>query len=167
MCTVTRPGLAALAAAHLVEMFASASQPAPGADRAGGDSGGGSGSVGDSNDYGEVGGGGGGEDDEGPLGTPPHVLRGSLRPRHGVKSAVQIALPECTACSPRVLAHIDSSEAAIDTSLAFLVDALKDTRTVEEVSGLAGLRRRVEELDLDLDLSSDDGAEAEDAFEAV
>jgi ubiquitin-like modifier-activating enzyme ATG7 len=142
-CTVTRPGVASMASAALVEMLASILQhplgkhaPAPPPFTAAA---------------------GPPERDppSHPLGLVPHQLRGFL-------SYFQTQLvrgesyPCCSACSPRILAAYRADP------WEFVRRALDDKQYVLELSGLAEVQRRAEEMSKDVDWEEESEGGEED-----
>jgi ubiquitin-like modifier-activating enzyme ATG7 len=142
---VTRPGIAPIASALLVELLVSVLQhprkgraPAPPAQPAS-SSGGGGGSHHPADAS--------GPDATGfthPLGLVPHQLRGFLSSFHTMQVVGQ-PYPQCSACSDAVVGAFDAE------GWAFVRRALAEKGFVEEVSGLAEVQRRAEELDAEVD----------------
>ena len=142
-CTVTRPGVAAIASALLVELLTSllqhpkrndapAPQPTPGTipER-------------DPPDH--------------PLGLVPHQIRGYVSTFQNMVIRGQ-SYDCCSACSPKVL------EAYRSDGWGFVKRALQEKDYVAELSGLAEVQRRAEEMagavdweEEDDDLAADDG----------
>lgn len=149
-CTVTRPGVAAIASALLVELLASVLQhpkkhhapspvrnPAPDAssipsyER-------------DPPDH--------------ALGIVPHQIRGFL---HAFQNMVVSgrSYPQCSACSKPIL------DAYRNYGWAFVKEALNSRDYVAEVSGLAEVQRRAEAMAADVEWSEgeqDDAGDEED-----
>jgi len=143
-CTVTRPGVAAIASALLVELLASVLQhplkqhalgPGPRADAA----------------YER-------DPENHALGIVPHQIRGFLANFQNmvVRGA---SYPNCSACSTAILYAYKSD------GWEFVRKALGDREYVAELSGLAEVQRRAEAMADELDLSDDEGVE--DDGEAV
>ncbi|KAK4195074.1 putative autophagy-related protein 7, partial [Triangularia verruculosa] len=140
-CTVTRPGVAAIASALLVELFSSIlqhpkKQHAPAPVPAG------------NGEY---------ERDpaEHPLGIVPHQIRGFL----STFSSMNIrgkSYPQCSACSRPIL------EAYGREGWGFVKRALGDREYVAELSGLAEVQRLAEAAEGDVDWSEgEDGEDGE------
>ena len=108
-CTVTRPGLAPIAAALAVELAISVLHHPEGAAA--------------------------GADASGPLGDLPHQIRGSLS---GFEQRCfhAPAFGQCTACSSRVLASLRQSA---EQRSAFLLSAFQSGAALEELTGLTQL----------------------------
>ncbi|KAF3939603.1 hypothetical protein ABW19_dt0202218 [Dactylella cylindrospora] len=135
MCTVTRPGIAAIASALLVELFVSilqhpqlASAPAPATV----------------------------DEDRGshPLGTVPHQIRGFL---FNFQNKI-IHAPGyiyCSACSNKILSAFDES------GWDFVKRAMNETGFIEEISGLAEVQRAAAAADDDLEWSEEDDGDGE------
>ncbi|ATY66145.1 E1 -activating enzyme Gsa7p Apg7p [Cordyceps militaris] len=133
-CTVTRPGVAGIASALLVEMLTSLlqhplknaapapSQPASLAER---------------------------DPPNHPLGLVPHQIRGHVSTFTSLSIRGQ-SYDCCSACSPRVLAAYRAD------GWQFLRRALQEKDYVAELSGLAEVQRRAEELSGDLDWDEED-----------
>lgn len=152
-CTVTRPGVAAIASALLVELLASVLQhpkkhhapapvrnPAPDAssipsyER-------------DPPDH--------------ALGIVPHQIRGFL---HAFQNMIVSgkSYPQCSACSRPIL------DAYKRDGWAFVREALNSRDYVAEVSGLAEVQRRAEAMAADVEWSEEEeGAEAADEGDGV
>lgn len=146
-CTVTRPGVAAIASALLVELLASVLQhpdghhaPAPSPSSGGG--------VPDNRDP-----------PDHALGIVPHQIRGFLSTFQNMVIRGE-AYPCCSACSDPVIGAYKKD------GYAFVKKALDDRDYVAELSGLAEVQRRAEAMAADLDLSDDEDAEGDDG-EAV
>lgn len=133
-CTVTRPGVAGIASALLVEMLTSLlqhplknaapapQQPASSAER---------------------------DPPNHPLGLVPHQIRGYVSTFSNLVIRGQ-SYDCCSACSPKVLA------AYRDDGWQFLKRALQEKDYVAELSGLAEVQRRAEELSGELDWDEED-----------
>ncbi|KAK2603676.1 Autophagy protein 7 [Conoideocrella luteorostrata] len=134
-CTVTRPGVAAIASALLVELLTSllqhplrqdapAPQPTPGniPDR---------------------------EPPNHPLGLVPHQIRGYVSTFQNIVIRGQ-SYDCCSACSPKIL------EAYRSDGWGFVKKALEEKNYVAELSGLAEVQRRAEEMDADVDWEEED-----------
>jgi ubiquitin-like modifier-activating enzyme ATG7 len=124
-CTVTRPGIAAIASALLVELLTSLLQhpsghhaPAPATASA----------TGQSN-----------PNDEHALGIVPHQIRGFLNRFQNLIIRGQ-SYPCCSACSPPILS------AYRNEGWDFVKHALDDKDYVLELSGLAEVQRKAEAL---------------------
>ncbi|KAF3923448.1 hypothetical protein ABW21_db0207407 [Orbilia brochopaga] len=135
MCTVTRPGVAAIASALLVELFVSilqhpqlAAAPAPASA----------------------------DDDRGshPLGVVPHQLRGFLFNFQN-KMIHAPGYVHCSACSNKILGAFD--EGGWD----FVKRAMNETGFIEDVSGLAEVQRAAAAIDDELDWSDEDAGDGE------
>jgi ubiquitin-like modifier-activating enzyme ATG7 len=131
-CTVTRPGIAAIASALLVELLVSilqhplkAAAPAPASSTA----------PRDPSNH--------------PLGLIPHSIRGFLSSFNNMI----IHGPNydcCSACSDKVLAAYRRD------GWEFVKKAMNERGYVEELSGLAEVQRLAEEASKDVDWDSDD-----------
>jgi len=139
-CTVTRPGVAAIASALLVELLTSllqhplkhsapAPQPRQGVtlER-------------DPPDH--------------PLGLVPHQVRGYVSTFQNMVIRGQ-SYDSCSACSPKIL------DAFRTDGWSFVKKALEEKNYVAELSGLAEVQRRAEELNDQLDWDDDEAAEEE------
>ncbi|MCJ1439091.1 Autophagy protein 7 [Xylographa pallens] len=136
-CTVTRPGIAAIASALLVEIFVSVLQhplgslaPSPPLDQ---------------RDIGEH-----------PLGIVPHQIRGFLSTFQNMVIGGK-SYDCCSACSDKV------TERYISDGWEFVKRALNEKGYVEEVSGLAEVQRAAEIAAADVEW--DDEVEAEEEGE--
>ncbi|KAI1814022.1 hypothetical protein GGS20DRAFT_441304 [Poronia punctata] len=136
-CTVTRPGVAAIASALLVELLASLLQhplgahaPAPASASATSDT-----------DL----------SDEHALGIVPHQIRGFLSRFQNLVIRGE-SYPCCSACSQPVLSAYRSE------GWGFVKRALEDKDYVAELSGLAEVQRRAEALAGDVDWEEEDEA---------
>lgn len=135
-CTVTRPGVAAIASALLVEMLTSLLQhPLKNAAPAPQQSSHSAPAERDPPNH--------------PLGLVPHQIRGYVSTFQNLVIRGQ-SYDCCSACSPKVLA------AYREDGWAFLKRALQDKDYVAELSGLAEVQRRAEELAGDLDWDEED-----------
>ncbi|PUU74843.1 hypothetical protein B9Z19DRAFT_1103255 [Tuber borchii] len=130
-CTVTRPGVAPIASALLVETLVSvlqhplgAAAPAPNNDKA---------DRSPSNH---------------PLGLIPHQMRGFLSSFHNIMVKGP-AYDCCSACSPAIIKEYKVNE------WEFVKKALNQKGYVEEVSGLLEVQRRADEVEMD-DSDDDD-----------
>ncbi|KAJ6147413.1 hypothetical protein N7497_009395 [Penicillium chrysogenum] len=130
-CTVTRPGVAPIASALLVELFVSllqhpkgAGAPAPIARNT--------------------------ERDDHPLGAVPHQIRGFLSNFENL-SVTGKSYPSCSACSDKVVS------AYREQGWDFVRRALNEHGYVEELSGLKEVHEKAEEAlaDIDWDEASD------------
>jgi ubiquitin-like modifier-activating enzyme ATG7 len=138
-CTVTRPGVAAIASALAVELLVSILQHP---DKAGA-------AAPPVNDP-EA------QHPDHPLGSVPHSLRGFLANWKTITLRGQ-AYDCCSACSPTILSLYNSQ------GWEFVKRAINEKGYVEEVSGLAEVQRRGEEVASDVDWSEgeEDNEEAE------
>lgn len=134
-CTVTRPGVAAIASALLVEMLTSLLQhplknsaPAPQPL---------SGQIPER------------DPPNHPLGLVPHQIRGYVSTFQNLVIRGQ-SYDCCSACSPKVL------EAYRKDQWGFLKRALQEKDYVAELSGLAEVQRRAEEMDANVDWEEED-----------
>lgn len=146
-CTVTRPGVAAIASALLVELLASvlqhpeghhAAAPKPAVDSSSYDR--------DPQDH--------------PLGLVPHQIRGFLSTFQNMMIRGE-SYPCCSACSKPVL------EAYQKDGWGFVKKALEEKDYVAELSGLAEVQRRAEAMAAEVDFSDEEGVEGDDDGEAV
>lgn len=139
-CTVTRPGVAAIASALLVELLASLLQhtqkhhaPAPvqtadsGYDR---------------------------ESTEHALGIVPHQIRGFLSTFQNLVIRGK-SYPQCSACSKPILS------AYVSEGWEFVKKALNNRDYVAELSGLAEVQRLAEAAAADVDWSDEEAEEEE------
>ncbi|KAL8999748.1 MAG: hypothetical protein Q9169_001421 [Polycauliona sp. 2 TL-2023] len=140
-CTVTRPGIAAIASALLVEVMVSVLQhplgglaPAPTSPN----------------------------DDRGdhPLGVVPHQIRGFLSTFQNlvIKGS---SYDCCSACSSRIIGayHADGWQ--------FVMKALNEKGYVEDLSGLAEVQRIAEKAVADMDISDDSDVMGDEEAEIV
>ncbi|KAF9358927.1 Autophagy protein 7, partial [Mortierella sp. NVP85] len=137
-CTVTRPGLSAIASASAVELMVSLLHHSEGvravADRGDGE--------GDQQESGE---GSGGT----ALGLVPHQIRGFLSRFKNLLIAGQ-AYDRCTACSDAIL------EAYEKQGFAFLAKVFQDAKHLEDVTGLTKMKEESENLDMEWDEDEDE-----------
>jgi ubiquitin-like modifier-activating enzyme ATG7 len=143
-CTVTRPGVAAIASALAVELLVSILQhpkqphaPAPIPV-----------TNGSLPEYDR-------DPPEHPLGIVPHQIRGFLHTFQNMLINGK-SYPQCSACSDSILTEYQADR------WAFLKQALEDCTFVAELSGLAEVQRKAEQAAADIDWS-DDEAEGGDA----
>lgn len=134
-CTVTRPGVAAIASALLVEMLTSLLQhplkhAAPAPQTTGGQV-----PERDPPDH--------------PLGLVPHQIRGYVSTFQNMVIRGQ-SYDCCSACSPKVLAAYRKN------AWEFVKNALQEKDYVAELSGLAEVQRRAEEMEANVDWDDDD-----------
>lgn len=122
-CTVTRPGLAAMASAIAVELLVNCMHH-PSAFAAEAET------LQDLS-----------QSPNGPLGTVPHQLRGYLS-HFAVIPLMSPAFDRCAACSERVLNALDHDQ------MDFVLRALKNPEeTLEQIAGLTQLKERLENED--------------------
>jgi ubiquitin-like modifier-activating enzyme ATG7 len=140
-CTVTRPGVAAIASALLVELLASVLQhpkkqhaPAPTRSTAQDNS--------STPSYER-------DPPDHALGIVPHQVRGFL---HAFQNMVVSgrSYPQCSACSKSIL------DAYRNSGWAFVEEALNNRDYVAQVSGLAEVQRRAEAAAADVEWSEDE-----------
>lgn len=129
-CTVTRPGLAAISSATLVEILVSVLQHPAGAA-----------APASSND-----------DDRGehPLGLVPHTIRGFLS-NFSTMNIVGRSYDCCSACSEKVV------EAYRHDGWSFVEKALNDKNHVEELSGLKEVQRQAEAAAAEMEAAFEEG----------
>ncbi|MCJ1352380.1 MAG: Autophagy protein 7 [Icmadophila ericetorum] len=136
-CTVTRPGIAAIASALLVEIMVSLLQhplgamapaPVPGNDN---------------------------REDDNPLGIVPHQIRGFLSTFQNMIISGK-SYDCCSACSPKVVDMYKSE------GWEFVKRALNEKGYVEELSGLAEVHRQAEKAAADVDWEEEGGSQIED-----
>lgn len=146
-CTVTRPGVAAIASALLVELLASVLQhpekqhaPAPKQSA-------------DSSEYER-------DPPDHALGLVPHQIRGFLSTFQNMIIRGE-SYPCCSACSRPIL------EAYQTGGWEFVKKALEEKDYVAELSGLAEVQRRAEAMAEDVEFSEEEGVDADDDGEAV
>ena len=157
-CTVTRPGVAAIASALLVELLTSLLQhpqkhhaPAP-TIRNGGKNEGNSSSSGPTT-----------YDRDPPdhaLGIIPHQIRGFLNTFQNLVIHGR-SFPQCSACSKPVI------QAYSTDGWEFVLKALDDRDHVAELSGLAEVQRRAEAAAQDVEWSEEEGGADEEGEEGV
>ncbi|KIX03807.1 E1-like protein-activating enzyme Gsa7p/Apg7p [Rhinocladiella mackenziei CBS 650.93] len=135
-CTVTRPGIAAIASALLVELLVSVLQHPEGPAAPA--------SLSPSEYRGEH-----------PLGLVPHQIRGFLSNFTNINIAGK-AYDCCSACSEKVLTAYQADE------WDFVQKALNEKDYVEELSGLKEVQRVAEAAAADIEFSEDETAEDED-----
>ena len=142
-CTVTRPGVAAIASALAVELLTSVLQhplrgraPAP-VTRA------------DARDP-----------PNHPLGLIPHSIRGFLGSWDNILTKGP-AYDCCSACSPSIVKRYEKDE------WEFVKRAIGEPGWIEEVSGLKEVQRRAEEAAAELDLEEVSEEEEEEEEEEV
>ncbi|KAI5301442.1 Autophagy protein 7 [Ascosphaera pollenicola] len=133
-CTVTRPGIAAIASALLVELFVSVIQhpqvqEAPASTTR---------EAGEMNDG----------EDEHPLGLVPHQIRGFLANFSNLLVTGK-AYNCCSACSDKVV------RAYREDGWSFVEKALNERGYVEELSGLKEVQRQAEEAAAELDFEEE------------
>lgn len=141
-CTVTRPGIAPIASALLVELLVSVLQhplgaraPAPMPMKSDGVSRPAEPTIDD--------------DFVHPLGLVPHTIRGYLSSFSNLQ-IVGSPYPHCSACSDAIL------EAYEKDGWDFIKRALGEKGWVEEVSGLAEVQRKAEEMEAEVDWEEED-----------
>jgi ubiquitin-like modifier-activating enzyme ATG7 len=142
-CTVTRPGVAAIASALLVELFASLLQhpkkhhaPAPIPI------------SGTQASYHR-------DPPDHALGIVPHQIRGFLNDFRNMVVHGK-SYDSCSACSTAIV------YAYKNDGWSFVKKALSDREFVTELSGLAEVQRRAEAAAADVDWSDGDGADGDD-----
>ena len=138
-CTVTRPGVAPMASALAVELLVSITQhkrrvraPAP--------SPAGQGTT---------------DDENHPLGSVPHQLRGFLS-NWSIMNIKGRSYDCCSACSPTIVSAYEKD------GWEFVKRAVNEKGYVEDISGLAEVQRRAAERDAEVDWDSEDEEEEED-----
>ncbi|KAJ9614086.1 Autophagy protein 7 [Cladophialophora chaetospira] len=135
-CTVTRPGIAAIASALLVELLISILQHPLGAAAP---------ATTSSNERGEH-----------PLGVIPHQIRGFLAQFNNMNITGQ-SYESCSACSDLIV------DAYLKDGWEFVKRAMNEKGFVEEVSGLAEVQRLAEEaMKRDIDFSEEEEEEGMD-----
>ncbi|KAL1902849.1 Autophagy protein 7 [Sporothrix stenoceras] len=137
-CTVTRPGVAAIASALLVELFASIMQH-PSRHHAGAPK---TSKRNEAPTYER-------DPEDHPLGIVPHQIRGFVANFQNVLINGK-SYPQCSACSRPIL------DAYRQEGWDFVKKALGDREYVTELSGLAEIQRQAEAMAEALDLSDDD-----------
>jgi len=150
-CTVTRPGVAAIASALLVELLTSILQhplrhhaPAPVPISNVNNSGGSTTYQRDPPDH--------------ALGLVPHQVRGFLSSFQNMVIRGQ-SYPQCSACSKPILTAYQNE------GWEFVKKALGSREYVAELSGLAEVQRAAEKAAAELDWSEDEEAEGVDDWE--
>nr|POE47985.1 ubiquitin-like modifier-activating enzyme atg7 [Quercus suber] len=152
-CTVTRPGAAPLASSLAVELLVSITQhrlkgraPAPTPSK-----------VGSANQIQPAPPTDPSLPDSHPLGTVPHQLRGFMSTWQTIQIKGQ-AYDCCAACSPKIL------QAYHNDRWAFVKRAINEKGFVEEISGLAEVQRRADEMDAEVewDESDEEGGDVGD-----
>ncbi|KEF51571.1 autophagy-like protein 7 [Exophiala aquamarina CBS 119918] len=136
-CTVTRPGIAAIASALLVELLVSVLQHPQGAAAPATQSRLTSSSASD-------------EGTEHPLGIVPHQIRGFLSTFSNMNITGR-SYDCCSACSDKIL------DAYKSEGWEFVQKALNERDYVEELSGLKDVQRAAEAAEADIDFSEEDG----------
>lgn len=134
-CTVTRPGVAAIASALLVEMLTSLLQHPKGKDAPAPQPTGGVIPERDPPNH--------------PLGLVPHQIRGFVSTFQNMVIRGQ-SYDCCSACSPKIL------DAYRTEDWEFVKRALLEKDYVAELSGLAEVQRRAEELSSAVDWEDED-----------
>ncbi|KOS22748.1 Ubiquitin-like modifier-activating enzyme atg7 [Escovopsis weberi] len=137
-CTVTRPGVAAIASALLVELLTSLLQHPLGKDAPAPQARPGVVPERDPADH--------------PLGLVPHQIRGYVSTFQNMVIRGQ-SYDSCSACSPKIL------EAYRRDGWGFVKRALQEKAYVAELSGLAEVQRRAEELAAQIEWGDDDEGE--------
>lgn len=130
-CTVTRPGVAAIASASLVELLASTLQHPDGAAAP---------APKTTND----------DRGEHPLGLVPHQVRGFLS-NFTTLNIVGKSYDCCSGCSDRVLVAYEQD------GWTFVERALNSKDYVEELSGLKEVQRRAEEAAAEIEAAFEEG----------
>ncbi|KAG0294117.1 Autophagy protein 7 [Dissophora globulifera] len=137
-CTVTRPGLSAIASAMAVEMMVSLLHHPEGvrapADRAD--------SEGDQEERTQQ------EKSGSALGLLPHQIRGFLSRFKNLLISGQ-AYDRCTACSDAILAAYEQE------GFGFLAKVFQDAKHLEDVTGLTQMKEESEDLDMEWAEDSD------------
>lgn len=139
-CTVTRPGIAAIASALLVELLVSVLQHPLGAAAPA--------TLSRLSSEGE-------EGSEHPLGLVPHQIRGFLSTFSNM-NIVGRSYDCCSACSDKIL------DAYRTEGWEFVQKALNEKDYVEELSGLKEVQRAAEAAEADIDFSEEDREEEGD-----
>lgn len=134
-CTVTRPGVAAIASALLVEVLMSVLQHPDGPRAAA--------STSSNDDQGEH-----------PLGLVPHQIRGFLSNFTNV-NVVGKSYDCCSACSDRVV------DAYRQDGWSFIEKALNSKDYVEELSGLKDVQRRAEAAAEEIEAAFEEGEDSD------
>ena len=138
-CTVTRPGIAAIASALLVELLVSVLQHPAGAAAPA--------TLSRLTSADE-------EGAEHPLGIVPHQIRGFLSTFSNM-NIIGKSYDCCSACSDKILDTYKTE------GWGFVQKALNEKDYVEELSGLKDVQRAAEEAEADIDFSEEDGEEEE------
>lgn len=137
-CTVTRPGVAPIASALAVELLVSVIQhprrmrapaPAPAGTQSAPE-----------------------PEDKHPLGSVPHQLRGFLSTWSNMTIKGR-SYDCCSACSPTIVSAYEKD------GWNFIKRAINEKGFVEEVSGLAEVQRKAEEMSANVDWSESEGEE--------
>ncbi|KAF7546711.1 hypothetical protein G7046_g9228 [Stylonectria norvegica] len=134
-CTVTRPGVAAIASALLVELLTSVLQHPLGKDAPAPQPTGGVMPERDPPEH--------------PLGLVPHQIRGYVSTFQNLVIRGQ-SYDSCSACSPKIL------DAYRKDGWGFVKQALQEKDFVAELSGLAEVQRRAEEMSNQVDWDEED-----------
>jgi len=140
-CTVTRPGIAAIASALLVELLVSVLQHPDGPAAPA--------SLSTSEDRGEH-----------PLGLVPHQIRGFLSTFSNMTITGR-AYDCCSACSDKIV------DAYKTEGWDFVRRALDERDYVEELSGLKEVQRAAEAAAADIEFSEDDEPAEDDEGELI
>lgn len=140
-CTVTRPGVAAIASALLVELLTSLLQHPLGNDAPAPQPKPGSTPERDPPDH--------------PLGLVPHQIRGYVSTFQNMVIRGH-SYDSCSACSPKVL------DAYRRDGWGFVKRALQEKDYVAELSGLAEVQRRAEEMADNVDWEEEEDGMAEE-----
>lgn len=142
-CTVTRPGVAAIASALLVELFISLLQHPLGKDAPAPQAAAASDREPDR------------DPPDHPLGLVPHQIRGHVSTfRNAVIRGH--SYDRCSACSAKILGAYRSN------GWDFVRRALQEKDYVSELSGLAEVQRQAEEMEAQVDWEDDLAEERED-----
>jgi ubiquitin-like modifier-activating enzyme ATG7 len=151
-CTVTRPGVAAIASALLVELLASVLQhpkkqhaPSPVRSKSA-DSSSAASYERDPPDH--------------ALGIVPHTIRGFLHTFQNLILSGR-SYPQCSACSKPIL------DAYRNSGWAFVKEALNNREYVAEVSGLAEVQRRAEDVEVEWSDEEEEDGEMEEEGDGV
>ncbi|KAF9439057.1 Autophagy protein 7 [Entomortierella beljakovae] len=135
-CTVTRPGLSAIASAMAVEMMVSLLHHPDGL-RAPADK---SDEEGDQETSGKIG---------SALGLLPHQIRGFLSRFKNLVISGQ-AYDRCTACSDAILEAYDQQ------GFEFLIRVFQDAKHLEDITGLTKMKEESEDMDMEWAEGSDE-----------
>lgn len=134
MCTVTRPGLAAMAGATAVELMASVLQHPQGYVRATHSSA----QAPPTSDT----------DHAAALGSVPHQIRGALAQfRSSTPSCA--AFPQCSACAPAITSVYEQDP------IELVMSACEDPAALEHMVGLDALKDNIDRGGIDVDWASD------------